>query len=581
VSPPAGANDGNPLLPSLRLDELLTELQGRLSDVLRTRDRVHGLLEAVLAVGSDLDLQTVLRRIVEAAVQLVDAEYGALGVIGGNGLLSQFLTVGVDEEQAARIGSLPRGHGILGLLIREPHPLRLDDLARHEAAYGFPPNHPPMHTFLGVPVRVRDEVFGNLYLTEKRGGGRFDAEDEAVVLALAAAAGVAIENARLYESTRRREQWVAASGEISTALLSGTETEDVLPFVAERAMHLAGAETALIALPHERGEQLLVEVAVGKDAEQLTGRPVGEPGSPAAAVRESGRPIVLLAADGPHRLSGGRLVGSAIVVPLGEGSETAGPQRRGVLVVNGPVDGEPVTPDALAELQVFAAQASVALELAERRRDAERLSVYEDRDRIARDLHDVVIQRLFATGMQLESVSRLIERSPQGEAAAAKVRSAVDDLDATIKEIRSSIYALQTVPLEQPVTLRSRLLEVMDAAAEQLGFTPTLQISGLIDTGLAPHVSEHLLAVLREALSNAARHARARSVLVSLDVGTGAAAQVRLEVRDDGVGISDGGRRSGLANLSRRAAELGGTFSVGPAGSDGGTELVWTVPARP
>jgi signal transduction histidine kinase len=564
------------LLPQLRLDDLLTELQARLSEVLRTRDRVHGLLEAVLAVGSDLDLQTVLRRIVEAAVKLVDAEYGALGVIGPEGDLVQFITVGIDEEAAARIGSLPRGHGILGVLIRDPRPLRLDDLHSHEATYGFPPNHPPMRTFLGVPIRLRDAVFGNLYLTEKRGGGAFDAEDEAVVLALAAAAGVAIDNARLYESTRRRERWVAASGEISTALLSGSETEEVLPLIATRALELTGAATALVALAGDDPEgALTVEVAVGADADRLTGHRVGEPGSAVADVRASGRPAVLLAADGPHALSGARSLGSAVVVPLGsdDGPATA---DRGVLVVGSAVGGDPVDADSLTELQVFAAQAAVALELAERRLDAERLSVFEDRDRIARDLHDVVIQRLFATGMQLESASRALDR-PE---AAAKVRSAVDDLDATIREIRSSIYALQTAPLEQtPANLRSRILEVIDAASEQLGFAPTLQISGLVDTGVSPETSEHLLAVLREALSNAARHSKAGDVLVSLDVGTGSDAEVRLVVRDDGIGISGDARRSGLVNMGRRAAELDGTFTVGPADEAGGTELVWSVPA--
>ena len=221
--------------------DFLHEFQNRLADVGSTRDRVHELLEAVLAVGSDLDLQTVLRRITEAAVTLVDAEYGALGVVGQDGGLTQFLTVGVDEQTRARIGPLPRGHGILGLLIRDPKTLRLDDFGQHPDAFGFPPGHPPMKTFLGVPVRVRGEVFGNLYLTEKRGGSPFDDEDESVVLALAAAAGVAVENARLYDAARRRELWLQAGAEISTALLSGSDPEEVLQLLTDRAHELAGA----------------------------------------------------------------------------------------------------------------------------------------------------------------------------------------------------------------------------------------------------------------------------------------------------------------------------------------------------
>jgi GAF domain-containing protein len=188
-----------PLLPQLRLDELLGELQSRLQALVKTRDRVHGLLGAVVGIGSDLDLDTVLRRIVDAALALVDARHCALGVIGPDQRLVRFVHSGIDAQTVERIGPLPEGLGILGLLIRDPKPLRLDDLSSHPASYGFPPNHPPMHSFLGVPIRVRDEVFGNLYLTEKVTGEPFDDDDQTVVLALASAAGVAIENARLYD----------------------------------------------------------------------------------------------------------------------------------------------------------------------------------------------------------------------------------------------------------------------------------------------------------------------------------------------------------------------------------------------
>lgn len=547
------------LLPQIRLDELLTELQSRLADVVRSRDRVHGLLEAVLAVGSDLDLQTVLRRIAEAAVRLVDAEYGALGVIGEHGYLAQFLTVGVDDETAVRIGQLPRGHGILGLLIRDPRPLRLDDLGSHKAAFGFPPHHPPMHTFLGVPIRVRDVVFGNLYLTEKRGGSSFDGEDEAVVLALAAAAGVAIQNARLYEQTRRRERWVLASGEISTALLSGRDPEDVLPLVAGLAVELTEADTGLVALP-DRDGRLVVEVAVGPERERLLGRTVA---ATLTDLYATGKAATLDVAAGPYPLGGDVTAGSAVVVPLRE--------RRGLLVLSSAPGAEPVGEEGSTELQAFAAQATVALELAERRRDAERLSVFEDRDRIARDLHDVVIQRLFATGMQLESAGRFIT-DPE---AANRIRRAVDDLDATIREIRSSIYALQEgATVDAAPTLRARILEVVDAAAEQFGFTPSMHMAGLVDTGVSPEVAEHLLAVLREALSNAARHAHASHVSASVAVDD----QVRLEVIDDGVGLAEAGRHSGLANLAARARQVGGQFKVGP-GPAGGTVLQWWAPA--
>jgi signal transduction histidine kinase len=551
------------VLPQLRLDELLEELQSRLSDVRSTRDRVHSLLEAVLAVGSDLDLQTVLRRITEAASTLADARYAALGVIGDDERLSQFVTVGISDEQRARLGSPPSGHGILGILIRDPQPLRLDDLGRNAAAYGFPPGHPPMTTFLGVPIRVRDEVFGNLYLTEKVGGGTFDEEDEAVVLALAAAAGVAIENARLYDTARRRAGWLRANADISTRLLAGADPDEVLALVAGHARELCLASTCFVALP-AGPDRLLVEVAEGDDAEVITGRVLQVATTPCGDVLRSGLPQ-LLVGDAAASVVSADTAGSALLVPLG--AESA---ARGVLVVTTGLGEPPVAASVVDELSVFAAQATLALEVAEHRRDAERLVVLEDRDRIARDLHDLVIQRLFATGMQLESTARLIDKPD----AAARMRRAVDDLDTTIREIRSTIYALTTEPSSEPDSLRSRFFEVIDAGTEQLGHTPAVRMAGLVDTSVPPPVAEHLLAVLREALSNAARHADARRVEVVLDVGT----SVTLTVRDDGHGLpTTPHRRSGLAHLEARAQDVGGTFSVQtPPG--GGTELVWTAP---
>jgi signal transduction histidine kinase len=552
-----GAKDPRPVLPQLQLDELLGELQSRLSVVMSTRDRVRGLLEAVLTIGSDLDLQTMLRRITAGAVTLVDARYGALGVIGEDGKLAQFLTVGIDDRQAAAIGPLPRGHGILGLLIREPHPLRLDDLSQHKAASGFPANHPPMTSFLGVPVRVREEVFGNLYLTDKRGGGSFDAEDESVVLALAAAAGVAIENARLYEAARRREHWLSATAEVATKLLSGSDREDVLTMIVERARELVGADVAVLAVP--RGEQLVVEAAAGANSAPLLGSYLPDLTGP-----EDGMPFLLGDTSDPLPAGFGK-GGQVLVVPV----EMA--PHPGVLVAVTAADAPDPPSSALPELRAFATQVGVALALAEHRREAERLSVYEDRDRIARDLHDLVIQHLFATGMQLESAVRLVEHPD----AAARVRGAVDNLDAVIREIRSTIYSLQSVPNGERDSLRHRLLEVVDSGAEQLGFAPSFRLVGLVDTSVPPELGEHVVAVLREALSNAARHAVARRVDVQIEVDD----ELRLVVQDDGVGITEGGRRSGLANMADRAATCHGTLLI-EAGDEHGTRLTWRVPIR-
>jgi signal transduction histidine kinase len=525
------------------------------------------VLDAVLAIGTGLDLQTVLHRIIEAAVQLVDAQYGALGVIDDVRLLSQFLTVGIDEATAAQIGPLPRGGGILGLLIDDPRPLRLHDLGDHPAAFGFPANHPPMRSFLGVPIRVRNEVFGNLYLTEKVGGGDFDDEDQSVVLALAAAAGVAIENARLYDDVRHRERWLQASAEVTTALLSGTEPDEVLQLVAARARDLAKADFAAIVLP--LGDSLVIEVANGDAAERVTGKRIDPQ---ASLIGDAFRGGATVAIDdihqSPHWPTNSEALddfGPVIIVPL-----VAGGARHGVLWVGNLVGGRRFRDSQQAMLEAFADQAALGLELARQRRETEQLSLFRDRDRIARDLHDTVIQRLFATGMQLESSMRYMT----GPEAAERVQGAVGDLDKTIKEIRSTIYSLQRSDRSPSSSLRARIVELIEELTPALGFTPSLRLEGLVDTRVSTDVGENLLPVLREALSNTARHATADRADVSVVVDE---ESVTLTVTDDGVGLAADGRRSGLANLEARARTLGGTFTAHHA-PEGGTELSWQVP---
>jgi signal transduction histidine kinase len=526
-----------------------------------------GLLDALLVVGTGLDLQTVLHRIIEADVKLVDARYGALGVIDDVRLLSQFLTVGIDEATAAEIGPLPRGGGILGLLIDDPRPLRLHDLGEHPAAFGFPAHHPPMKSFLGVPIRVRDEVFGNLYLTEKIGGADFDADDERVVLALAAAAGVAIENARLYDDVRHRERWLQASAEVTEALLSGAEPDEVLQLVAARARDLAEADFAAIVLP--LGDTLVIEVANGDAAERVTGQRIDPQ---ASLIGDAFRGGATVAIDdihqSPHWPKNSDALddfGPVIIVPL-----VAGGARHGVLWVGNLVGGHRFRDAHQAMLEAFADQAALGLELARQRRETEQLSLFRDRDRIARDLHDTVIQRLFATGMQLESSMRFMT-SPE---ASERVQVAVGDLDKTIKEIRSTIYSLQRADRSASSSLRARIVELIEELTPALGFTPTLRLEGLVDTRVSAQAGENLLPVLREALSNTARHAKADRADVSVVVDDNS---VTLTVSDDGVGLPAEGRRSGLANLDARAAALGGTFTAHRA-PEGGTELSWRVP---
>jgi signal transduction histidine kinase len=564
VEPSAGRSR----LPQLRLDELLVELQTRLQAVLHTRDRVHALLEAVVAVGSNLDLEAVLRQIVEAAVELVDARYGALGVVGEGSRLAEFVPVGFSEQDIARIDHWPEGRGLLGELISNPRPLRLPDLSEHPSSVGFPAGHPPMRSFLGVPVRLRDEVFGNLYLTEKNGGGEFDDEDEAVLIALAAAAGVAIENARLYDEARRQQRWLRASVQVTELLLSGADPDEVLELVTQHALELADAHLVALALPAGDGSQLVIEHACGEGAAQARGLVLPTVASASGLVMDTGKPLA--SADFAHDERASPVarehmpLGPTVLVPLGAPGNV-----RGVLTAGRRQGAMPLPPPAVEMVTSFAAQAGVVLELAQHRRESERLAVLEDRDRIGRDLHDLVIQRLYATGMSLQGAIALIAQ-PE---AAQRVSSAIDALDETIREIRSAIFALQSGRGGQTDALRAQVLSVVAEMTEPLGFAPSLRMAGRIDDEVPAEAGRHLLSALREALSNAARHASASRVEVSLETG----ADLVLIVRDNGSGIGRTKRRSGLANLEDRAGKLGGTLRT-RAPDGGGTELEWRVP---
>jgi signal transduction histidine kinase len=565
---------GEGLLPGLRLDDLLGELQSRLEVVLATRDRMSGLLEAVVAIGSGLELEAMLRRIVEAAVDLVDARYGALGVIGEDDRLTGFIPVGLDADEISKIHHWPEGRGLLGLLIAEPHPLRLADIASHPASSGFPTGHPAMRSFLGVPVRVRDRVFGNLYLTEKRSGGEFTEDDEAVLTALGAAAGVAVENARLYEEATRQQRWLRASSELTIALLSGASPEEVLGDLTRQALELSGADLVTLGLPDESGSRLTYEYAEGDGAAEARGLVVPAEESLSGVVLETGQPVTVenFAEDERAaevaRLSMGHL-GPAVLFPLGTPGNV-----RGVLTVARRQGGPPLPESAVSVVAAFAAQAAVALELAARRADAQQLLVLEDRDRIARDLHDLVIQRLYATGMSLEGTMPLTTRRE----VADRIRSAVDAMDDTIRDIRATIFALQSRGLAYEPRLRADIVALVDEMTGMLGFAPALRLGSGLDSQATAELAEHLLAVLREALSNAARHSGATRVDVTVD--TDSSGMLTVLVRDNGSGIPEGTRRSGLSNMADRAEKLGGELRLSPA-EGGGTELEWKVPVPP
>ncbi|MGV9697809.1 sensor histidine kinase [Streptomyces sp. NPDC003470] len=564
------AREARVRLPQLRLDELLGELQARLDAARGTRDRVHSLLEAVLSVGRDLELEQVLRTIVEAAASLVDAEYAALGVIGPDGQrLSAFHTVGVDEEQMADIGHFPEGHGILGELIRNPEPLRLVKLSEHAASYGFPAHHPPMNTFLGVPIRVRGQVFGNLYLTEKRDGLQFDEDDESVLSTLAVAAGVAIDNARLYEESRLRERWLQVNAEITHTLMSGADQGDVLGLIAERSREITAAALGMVAIPVRGTDSLTVELAIGTGAEVLRGMVLPVEGSLVGQAFACGMPVSSPDVSRDRRISAGPRrfdgLGPAVTVPIGSGGDV-----RGVVLLARGTGSEEFSAQETESLQVFAAQAAVAMELADRRRDVEQIALLEDRDRIARDLHDLAIQRLFATAMTLQSAGRFIEHGTAKE----RVLRAVGDLDETIKIIRSTIFGLRSRDDGTTPGLRARVVRAVGEAAPLLGFAPGVRMEGLLDTYVSKETADHIMAVLSESLTNVARHARAERADVVLETD---GKLVRVVVSDDGVGLAPGGRRSGLRNMRERARTLGGDLELGSR-EGGGTRLVWWVP---
>ncbi|MFE7549108.1 GAF domain-containing sensor histidine kinase [Streptomyces gardneri] len=538
--------------------------------------RVPQLLEAMRSVGTGLELHSTLDRICETAAELADARYAAIGVVDEEGEgLSDFVTFGVDEKAARRIGRLPDGHaGLLGALIRDPQTIRLADLSTDPRAAGFPPGHPPMRTFLGVPIRVQGEIFGNLYLAEKHGGGEFNDYDVHMVRVLATEAGIAIGNARLYEAARQRERWIDGSVAVTTALLSGGDADDALTVVAEQARRLADADAGIVLLPAEEGGLEIVAVSSPRATKSL-----GVVIPPESAVVEQllkGEAVFVAdASTDPRMIS--RLTsayGPSMMLPLQSGGRVLGalatPRARG---------GRPFTETERTLATQFASQAALALMMADAQRDRERLAVYEDRDRIARDLHDLVIQRLFATGMMLESAQRksIVPAVREG------VGKAVDELDVTIQEIRTAIFALQQGPAEAPSGLRTRVLREINMAAVPLGFKPAHRFLGVIDSAVGELTGKNLIAALREALSNAFRHAEASRIEVVLDATVtlpDGSAGVRLSVADDGVGLPEGGRRSGLRNLARRAESLGGASWCGPGlGEDGGgTTVVWEAP---
>lgn len=562
-----------PDAPKLALDDLIDQLVERAYDVKQAQGRLRALLHAIETVTSDLDLASVLRNVIEAACELAGARYGALGVIGHDGGLEQFIHVGMSAETVTRIGELPKGHGLLGALIRDPRAIRLQHMTDDERSTGFPAAHPPMESFLGVPIRIRGEVYGNLYLADSA-AGEFSAQDEELVGALALAAGTAVTHARHLDESQVQQRWLAASVEISAQLLAASG-EDPLRMIARRAEAIADADLVTVGLLTPDTCELMVEVASGENGDRLLGQRFDLAETLAGRAVEERRPLLLSAGarashtEGAERRSHEATVtdpGPLMVLPL-DGVQGV----RGVLSLMRTRGRRPFSTADLTMAAGFANHASLALELADARAAEQRFILLEDRERIARDLHDHVIQELFAIGLSLESAAIIVGVN---EPAAQRIKQRVADLDRTIRQIRTRIFELRG-PLDASAPgLRHRILEIVGELAPALSFEPRVAFSGLIDTQVSAELADDVAALVREALSNVVKHARARRVDVDVDVSI---SSLTVVVADDGVGVPAAAERSGLANLQARARRHDGSFEVQP-GPTGGTTLTWKAP---
>ena len=550
--------------PRTELEEAIASLVSQSERVMRAQGRLRALLRATRAVMEQSDLTLVLRSIVDAAIELVGAQYGAMGVINPErDALEQFIFVGLTDEEAAAIGHLPEGRGLLGALITDPRPIRLADMADDRRSVGFPANHPPMGSFLGVPVRVRGEVFGNLYLTN-HGNGGFSEEDEQLVGALALTAGFAIENARLLAEAQTRARWMTAAAELSAGIIS-TPTSTALDLLVNRVRDVSGAERVTILVPNLDDGRLRVAAAAGHDEGSLRGAILDAATTFAGQVLDDAaprsQPKQPATTGDPLLVSREGLTGPAMAVPLRTHAEF-----WGILCVARGPDGERFSPAEVEGGADLASRASIAMGLARAGEDARRALLADDRRRIARDLHDHVIQQLFGAGLGLQALAGRLGPGPDGDS----LGETVDQLDDAIGQIRTVIFALSHRDDE---SLRHRLLDVVGEVSGSARRPPAIRFTGPVDLTVRDHLATDVIAVARELMSNAIRHAHADHVSMEVATQDGL---VSVTVDDDGVGIDDNARRSGLNNLRDRAAHRHGSFEV--KSSDGGTVARWTAP---
>ena len=561
-----------PAVARLELDDLLEQLIDRANEVLRTQGRLRGLLRATQAVATGLDAPTLLQRIVDEARRLVGSRYAGLAVFDDDGRLTDFVHSGMDDETVRAIGSPPTGLGVLGAPLVDQRPLRLSRISDHPSSVGFPPGHPQMTSFLGVPVRIRGRVVGNLYVTDRLDGEEFSLEDQELVLALAAAAAAAIENAGLYDAVTRREHWLEASRTLTNRLLDVDDRDEALQLITRSLREAAGADFAAVAVPDAAGD-LVVAAADGAGAAGLRHQRLPAESPTGQAVRDRAPVLVedLRKAQDVSGPIGDLGVGPFAVVPL-----SARDQVLGALTMGNRPEGRLFTAHDLAMAGDFATQAALVLMVAAAQAAAREAEMSDERARIARDLHDHAIQAIFAVGLSLNALAVRVA-GPEGDTLVRLV----DQLDDAIKSIRRSIFALQRPEGADEPGLRRRVMVVAEDESRALGFRPRVDVDAVVDSTVTQEVAEDVLAVVREALSNAARHARASQVdvrvaLVREDTG----AELVVVVRDDGQGLGAPSRVSGLDNLRARATRHGGRCDI-TSGPSGGTTVRWVVPLRP
>jgi signal transduction histidine kinase len=531
-------------------------------------DRKDKLIQAGLILSAELSLPTVLQRIVDLAAELTDARYGALGVIDSSERITEFITTGLTRRQVQALGPIPRGRGLLGALISEAKPIRVGSISRDPRSVGFPRHHPPMESFLGAPVMARGRVFGNIYLTEKRSVPEFTKEDEATLIVLAGQAGGAIANAVLYEESEARRRWLESLRTITAAVITGVEAAEILTMVADSARQLAGADTATIVSPDARAGELRISAASGRHADELLGMRVPADRSVSGLVIRTREPIVFHNVTEDARayqpMVGLGEMGPSIFIPL-----RARNRAFGTLAVARRVGEAEFSSDSLHLVETFADQAAVVIEYARAQRQLQRLAVMEDRERIATELHDGIIQSLFAVGMNLQAAASLADRTLQD-----RIEASVEEIDRSIRDLRNYIFGLR------PGILADRLLakaieDLSDDVGRRTGITMHRSLDPSAAAELSPR-SADVVQIVREALSNVSKHALAARCWIELEREAGAAV---LTVRDDGRGfdMSRQGHGQGLGNLRDRAGRLGGSLRITSRPGEG-TTLRFTLP---